>query len=44
LHKVCTEFDTHTLFCTLGHAKYEGYPEIRDTKQVAGEGTTTIEG
>jgi hypothetical protein len=44
LHKVCKEFDTHILLCTLGHAKHEGYPEIRDTKQVGGEGTSPLEG
>jgi len=32
LHKVCAEFDTHILFCTLGHAKYKGYLEIKDKK------------
>ena len=44
LHKFCTEFDTHNLFRTLGHAKYEGYPEIKDKKQAGWEGTSPLEG
>jgi hypothetical protein len=43
-HRVCTEFDTHILFCILGHAIYKGYPEIKDTKQVGGERTSLLEG
>jgi len=44
LHKVCTEFDTHILFGTLGHAKYKSYPEIKGTKQVGGTRTSPLEG